>query len=235
MKLKEKIVIITGASDGIGKEIALRLSKENVKLALISRNESKLKLVSDECIKNGALDSKIYPVDITNTSKLAEVSEKILSDYKHVDILINNAGIWQKLKPFYEIDEEVIDKVIDTNLKALIHVTRLFINSLLDRDEAAIINISSKSGVTVQPGQSVYSASKYGVRGFTDVLKVDLKDTNIKVAGIYQGGTNTKLFEKVGENVITDDFTDPKDLADVVAYMLKQPKNIWLHDVRIGR
>lgn len=235
MILKEKVVVITGASDGIGKEIALRLAKEGVKLALISRNESKLKLVSDECIKKGALDSKIYPVDITDTSKLTEVSEKILSDYKYVDVLINNAGIWQKLKPFYEIDPETIDKVIDTNLKALVHVTRLFIHSLLDRDEAAIINISSKSGVTIQPGQTVYSASKFGVRGFTDVLKVDLKDTNIKVAGIYQSGTKTKLFEKVGEHMITDNYTDPKDLADVIAYMLKQPKNIWLHDVRIDR
>ncbi len=93
----------------------------------------------------------------------------------------------------------------------------------------------SKSGVLAQAGQSVYTASKYGVRGFTDVLKEDLKSSNIKVAGIYQSGTKTNMFAKVDEDVNTDSLTRPEDLADVVAFMLQQPKNIWLHDVRVGR
>ncbi len=233
MNLQKKVIVITGAGSGIGKEIALRLSKEKAKLALISLHEEKLNEVAKECKDYGAVDVKIYAVDITDTSKLEDTAFNILSDFKHVDVLINNAGVWQKLQPFYEIDSKTINRVINTNLSALIHMTRLFIDTLMDRDEAAIINISSKSGVTVQPGQSVYSASKYGVRGFTDVLRVDLKDTNVRVTGIYQGGTNTKLFEKAGENIITDNFINPSDLADVVAYILKQPPNIWINDIRI--
>jgi len=233
MNLQKKVIVITGAGSGIGKEIALRLSKEKAKLALISLHEEKLNEVAKECKDYGAVDVKIYAVDITDTSKLEDTAFNILSDFKHVDVLINNAGVWQKLQPFYEIDSKTINRVINTNLTALIHMTRLFIDTLMDRDEAAIINISSKSGVTVQPGQSVYSASKYGVRGFTDVLRVDLKDTNVRVTGIYQGGTNTKLFEKAGENIITDNFINPSDLADVVAYILKQPPNIWINDIRI--
>ena len=104
---------------------------------------------------------------------------------------------------------------------------------LKNRKESAIINVSSKSGVVPQAGQSVYTASKYGVRGFTEVLKADLKGTNVRVAGIYQSGTNTKMFEKTGEDFPIQKFTDPADLAAVIVYMLSMPERIWLHDVRV--
>jgi len=89
--------------------------------------------------------------------------------------------------------------------------------------------------VVEQEGQSVYTASKYGVRRFTEVFELDLKDTNIKVADVYQSGTNTKMFEKAGDNFSTNKFTNPSDLADVIAYMLARPDKIWLHDVRIEK
>lgn len=95
--------------------------------------------------------------------------------------LINNAGIWQKMLPAEQVEESVVDDVIATNLTALIHCTRLFLPYIKKQKEAAIINISSKSGVTGQEGQSVYSASKWGVRGFTEVLKTEFKHTNVRV------------------------------------------------------
>lgn len=233
MKLKNKIIVITGASDGIGKQIALRLAKEGTKLALIGRNEKRLAEVSKESKALGAVVAKSYVCDIRQTNKLERVVRKIISDFGSVDILINNAGVWQKLGPVETIKREVVEEVIATNLSALIHTTRLFLPVLKTRKEAAIINISSKSGVVAQEGQSVYSASKYGVRGFTEVLKADLKSGNVRVAGIYQSGTNTKMFEKVGNKPPVEKFTNPADLADVIAYMLSLPEKIWLHDVRV--
>ena len=235
MKLKNKIIVITGASDGIGKQIAFRLAKEGGKLALIARDEKRLAEVGKEAVKLGAVDVKIYVCDICQTDNLEIVIKSIISDFGTVDILINNAGIWQKLMPVDEISREVVDDVIETNLLSLIHTTRLLLPTLRLRDESAIINIISKSGVVAQEGQSVYTASKYGVRGFTEVLKADLKDTNIKVAGVYQSGTDTKMFEKTGENFPTDKFTNPSDLADVIAFMLTRPDNIWLHNVYIEK
>ena len=235
MKLKNKIIVITGASDGIGKQIALRLAKESSKLALIARDEKRLVEVSKEAKKLGAIDVKIYACDIRQTDKLEITIKSIISDFGSIDILINNAGIWQKLMPVDKISKEVVDDVIETNLLALIHITRLLLPTLRTRDEAAIINVTSKSGVVAQEGQSVYTASKYGVRGFTEVLKIDLKDTNVKVAGVYQSGTNTRMFEKAGENFPTKKFTNPSDLADVIAYMLTRPDKIWLHDVRVEK
>ncbi len=235
MNLKNKIIIITGSSDGIGKQIALRLAKENSKLALLARDKKRLDEVSKEARKLGAVDVKNYACDIRQTDKLESTIKSIISDFGTVDILINNAGIWQKLMPVDQIPEDIVDNVIKTNLTALIHTTRLLLPTLRTRNEAAIINITSKSGVVAQEGQSVYTASKYGVHGFTEVLKADLKDTNIKVAGVYQSGTNTKMFEKTGEDFPTEKFTNPSDLADIIAYMLTRPDKIWLHDIRVEK
>ncbi len=231
MNLKNKVIVITGASDGIGRQIALRLAKENVKLALIARDKEKLRDVSKEAKKLVAENVKTYSCDICETSKLEKTIKTIISDFGSVDILINNAGIWQKLMPVDELTEEVVDNVIKTNLLGLIHTTRLLLPALREREEAAIINIVSKSGVVAQKGQAVYTASKYGVKGFTEVLKEDLKGSKIRVAGIYQSGTNTKMFEKAGEDFSADKFTDPADLADVIAYILSRPEKIWIHDV----
>ena len=233
MELKNKVVVITGASDGIGKSIALRLAKDNTKLVLIARNEEKLTAVKNQALELWAASVHTYICDISDTKLLESTIASIISDLETIDVLINNAGIWQKLMPVDEIDSQRVEKIIQTNLTALIHATRLLLPVLRKRDEAAIINVSSKSGVTAQNGQSVYTATKYGVRWFTEVLKADLKETNIRVAGIYQSGTNTGMFATADQDFPIEKFTDPDDLADVVGYMLNLPKKIWLHDIRV--
>ena len=235
MNLKDKIIVITGASDGIGKEIALKLAKENAQLALIARNENKLNEVKNEAEIVGATNVKIYSCNIRNTNNLETTIKSIISDFETVDILINNAGIWQKKMQIDQISQDTIEAVIETNLSALIHTSRLLIPTLGTRDSAAIINVVSKSGVVAENLQSAYTASKYGARGFTEVLKVDLKDSNIKVAGVYQAGTKTKMFEKANENVSLEKFMESSDLADVITYMLNGLGKIWLHDVRVEK
>ncbi|MBI5356007.1 SDR family oxidoreductase [Candidatus Collierbacteria bacterium] len=234
MNLSGRTAIITGAGDGLGKQVAIKLSRQGVNLALIARDKSRLTEVKQTIQSaNKLLKVKIYPCDIRITQDLSNIVKKIIKDFRNVHILINVAGIWQKMMAVEEIDEKVVDDVIDTNLTALIHCTRLVLPILKKQAEAAIINVSSKSGVTAQAGQSVYSASKWGVRGFTEVLKADLKNTPVRVAGVYQSGTNTKMFEKTGEEVPSEKFTDPSDLADVTVYMLSRPEKIWLHEVRV--
>ena len=235
MKLKDKVIVITWASDGIGKEIALRLAQEGSKLALIARDEKRLSDVSQKAKELGASDVKFYPCDIRQTNNLENIIKSIISDFTVIDILINNAGIRQKVMPVDKIEENVVDDIIATNLSAVIHTTRLLLPTLRTREEAAIINVISKSWIISQEWQSVYTASKYGVHGFTEVLKLDLKNTNIKVAGVYQSWTNTKMFEKAWEEFSTENFTNPSDLADIIAYMLSRPAKIWLHDVRVEK
>lgn len=233
MNLKRKVAIVTGASDGLGKQIVLKLAKEGVSLALVARRKDVLDEVRRQVEKNGGSKTVSYPCDIRDSLQIKETVAKIISDFRKVNILINCAGIWQKLNLLEDISEEEVESVIRADLTGHIHFTRLMIPHLRQAREAAIINVSSKSGVTAQPGQSVYSAAKWGMTGFTEALKVDLAGTIIRVAGLYQGGVDTGMFRKAGEHLNQDKFIKPEDLADVVVFMLSRPESIWLHDVRV--
>jgi NADP-dependent 3-hydroxy acid dehydrogenase YdfG len=234
MDLKNKVVVVTGASDGIGKQVAFKLAKEGVLLALIARDEERLSLVKAECLKLGSPKVESYVCDISKQEEVKKTINKILVDFSSVDILLNIAGIWQKLNLLQDIPDEEIDSVIDIDLKGMIYVTKLLLKHFKEEDkEAIILNVSSRSGISAQGGQAIYTAAKWGVTGFTEVLKVDLKDTKIRVATVFQGGTNTEMFRKTGENFKQEKFIKPEDLADVIVFMLSSPPQIWLHDVRV--
>ncbi len=220
-------VLITGASDGIGRSIALRLSNDGYKVILCGRDKRKLSGVARECSN----DTQILAFDLNNTDE----RNKALSQVKDIDILINNAGIWHKVGGLETISEETITNVINTNLTSQILITKALLPSLKDRKESAIINIISKSGVTAQSGQSVYSASKWGMKGFTDTLRNDTSSNKIRIGAIYQSGINMKMFEKAGEDFPTNAFTEPGDLAEVVVFMLSRPKKLWIKEIHIEK
>ncbi len=235
MQLKDKVVIVTGASDGIGKHISLALAKNQAKLALIARNQKRLQQVAQQAKKLGSPKVSLYLCDLTKLDQLKETVKSIKQTFGQVDVLINNAGIWHKMKPTDQIEDEIVTQVIATNLIAPINLTRLILPLLRQRPEAIILNVISKSGVVAQPGQSIYTASKYGLRGFTEVLKEELKDTNIHVAGVYQSGVHTDMFAKAGEEFSSRDFMEPADLANIIVNMLQLPNKIWIHDIRIDK
>ncbi len=179
-------------------------------------------------------EARAYAFDLTDSEALDTTAKAILTDFGGADVLINNAGIWHKAGPLDTIEPDMLVATVQTNLTALMQLTRHMLPSLRARDEAAILNVASKSGVVAQAGQSVYTATKYGVRGFTDVLKLEEKDNGARVAGLYQSGTNTQMFAKAGEDMPNRIFTEPDDLADVVVFMLSRPPKIWMHEVRVG-
>ncbi|KKP31097.1 MAG: hypothetical protein UR21_C0016G0015 [Candidatus Woesebacteria bacterium GW2011_GWC2_31_9] len=223
MNLKNKIAVVTGASDGIGKEVCLKLAKEGVSLALIARDEGRLNEVKNKCIELGSPKVEGYICDISDNEKVKEAVNKILVDFNGVNILLNIAGVWQKLNLLENIPDEEIDSVIDIDLKGMIYVTKLFLKHFEEKaDEESIIL-----------KQNIYTAAKWGVTGFSESLKADLKGSKIKVATVYQGGTNTELFNKTGEHFNQDKFINPSDLADTIVFMLSRPSQIWLHDVRV--
>lgn len=233
MDLKNKVAVVTGASDGIGKHVALKLATSGVSLALIARNEERLNQVKEECLRLGSQKVEYFVCDISKKEEVKETKNKIITSFNSVDILLNIAGVWQKLDQLENISDDVIDEVLDINLKGLIMMTKEFMPQLKKETESIILNVSSRSGIVANAQQAVYSASKWGVTGFTEVLKVDLKGTNVRVAGLYQGKTQTDIFSKSGDNVDTSKGSKPEDLADVIVFMLSRPPQIWLHDVRV--
>jgi len=219
-----KKVLITGSSDGIGAQLALRLNKDGHSLILCGRDETKLKAVADQCG-----DATYFTFDLNDKDS----RDKVTAQIEDLDVLINNAGIWHKVGDLETISEETVADVINTNLVSQILLTKALLTQMRSREGSAIINVISKSGIVAQAGQAVYTASKYGMRGFTDVLREDTEADPIRVAGVYQSGTNTKMFEKTGEDFPVETFTEPQDLADVIAYMLSRPEKLWLNEVRI--
>ncbi|OUS04218.1 oxidoreductase [Rhodobacterales bacterium 52_120_T64] len=233
MQLKGKIAVVTGGSDGIGRHICLKLAAEGCKLAILGRNQGRLDAVVAESLAGGAVEARAYSVDLTDSNALDAAAQAILGDFGGVDILVNNAGVWHKTGPLDTIGADMLLTTVQTNLTSVMQFTRHLLPALRDGDESAVLNVVSKSGVVAQAGQSVYTATKYGVRGFTEVLKQDEAETDVRVAGLYQSGTNTGMFAKAGQDVPNKIFTEPDDLADVVVFMLSRPPKIWLHDVRV--
>ncbi|MFW8633431.1 SDR family NAD(P)-dependent oxidoreductase [Cribrihabitans pelagius] len=233
MQLNGKTVVVTGGSDGIGRHICLKLAAEGCRLAIFGRNRERLDAVAEEVRAQGAPEARAYAFDLTDAAALEQAAADVVADFGGIDILINNAGVWHKAGPLDSIPAEMLVQTVQTNLTALMQLTRHLLPSLRNRGEAAVLNVASKSGVVAQAGQSVYTATKYGVRGFTDVLKVDEAETGVRVAGLYQSGTNTGMFAKAGEEVPNEIFTEPDDLADVVVFMLSRPPKLWMHEVRV--
>ncbi len=233
MDLNNKKILITGASDGIGKVLAVQLAKLGTQLVLFGRNSEKLEASKMEAEKAGASSVATFAFDLADTQALVANCERIVNEHPDIAVVVNNAGVWVKRDQLDTVSLEQIDETMMVNLTAQIKLTKLLLPNLRQQPEAAIVNVSSRSGVLGQAGQAVYSASKWGMKGFTDVLAEDLKESNIKVAGIYQGKTATQIHAKAGEKLDLENAIDPTALAEVIVFMLAQPKNCWLNEVRV--
>jgi NAD(P)-dependent dehydrogenase (short-subunit alcohol dehydrogenase family) len=233
MELKNKRIIVTGGSDGIGRHICLKLAAVGTRLAILGRDADRLAAVEAECVAAGASEAIGIACDIQNPDAISGAVEQVTAAFGGLDILINNAGIWHKTGPLDEIPPQLLQATVQTNLTGLMQITQAAIPALRANEEGIILNVVSKSGVVAQAGQSVYTATKYGVRGFTEVLKADEENTGVRVGGVYQSGTNTGMFSKAGEDVLNHIFTEPDDLADVVVFVLSRPPKLWIHDIRI--
>lgn len=237
MNISNKTIIVTGASEGIGKEIALALARKGADIALVARSKENLLKVLSEVNTLGAKNSKIYVCDLSVEKELKSTAQQIIADFQgNIIGLVNNAGIWQKKDILENISDEELAAVINLDLVGVIRFTKEILPSLKSRAESAIINISSRSGITAQAGQSVYTAAKWGVKGFTEVLKEDLKETGVHVAGVYQGGTNTTMFHKAGETWPQEKlqtFIPASELGEMISYMLTLPARIWLSEIHV--
>lgn len=220
MELKNKHVVITGGSDGLGFAIAQKFIEKEARVHLIARDKQKLEAAKAKL--NGQVN--IYSADVGDPAAIEAVSQEI----DQVSVVINNAGVWLEGQ-ITDNSIEQIDRTIDTNLKGTIYVTRAFLPKLLKQNQAHLINISSTSGLKGRDNQAVYAASKFGVTGFTESLKNDLADTSVKVTGFYPGGMNTQLFAKTGTPKDNSDWMDPAKVAQIV-FMITQTDQTMVLD-----
>jgi NAD(P)-dependent dehydrogenase (short-subunit alcohol dehydrogenase family) len=225
MKLSGKVALVTGASEGIGRAIVDELVTHGVRCIAVSR-QAETKLHNSELVvsKN---------CDVGDPASVAALLQWVEAEYGQLDILVNNAGLWQKLGSVEDLDDGTIAQLIHTNLLGSIYVTKCSLPLLKKAPEAELVNVISKSGVVAQAGQSVYTATKYGLRGFTDVLREDLKESSVHIMAVYQAGTNTQMFGKVGDTPPLEKFTEPADLARYIVSALAAPAKFWAKELHI--
>lgn len=230
MNITHKTIFISGASDGIGRSIALAIARHDARLILAGRDQTKLDDVKSQCEKLGS-NVQTAAFDITDAAA-RESAVHSLALEGVVDVLINNAGIWHKSTPLESLEPETIEGIIATNLTAQILLTRSLIGGMKER-ETAVINIVSSAGMQGRSGRTAYAASKYGMRGFTEALRDETKGSPMRVGAVFQSGTNTQMFEKAHEDMPLAKYSQPDDLADVVVFMLTRPPKLWLNEVHV--
>jgi len=231
MILEDKVVIVTGASSGFGKDASLKFASEGSKVVLAARRLEKLEALAGEIRENGGI---AFPVqaDLTLQSDIEKLVETVLNEFGQVDILFNNAG-FGRLDWFEKLDESKdIDAMLDVNLRGLIQLTRKVLPSMLEKRSGVIINMSSIAGMVAAPLYSIYSATKYGVRGFTEALRREVRPFGIQVCGIYPGGAATEFSRHSGNSEFKRKVKTPKFIRMTSEYVAQKAVNLARHPRR---
>jgi len=191
MKFENETVLITGATRGIGKAVALSFAKEGANIAIIGRNEVALQQISDE-IKQLGRECIFFACDVANSQNVQETVNKILDKYNRIDILINNAGITRD-NLLLRMSENDWDDVMSTNLKGVFNFTKAVSRGMLKAKKGKIISIASIIGMTGNAGQANYAASKAGIIGFTKSVAKELASRGITANAIAPGYIETEM------------------------------------------
>lgn len=192
VSLQDKVVLITGASSGFGEEAALLFAREGASVVLAARRIDRMQ-AQVERLQSEGCEAMATPVDVANPADIKNMVKSVMENYDRIDILFNNAGFgrldwFEKLNPARDIHTQVA-----VNLTGLMYVTHEVLPHMLKRKSGHIINMSSVAGWTGSPQYAVYSATKFGVRGFTESLRRELMDQGIMVSGVYPGPASTEF------------------------------------------
>jgi len=214
MNFKDKTVIITGGSEGVGAATARAFAKAGANLVLVARNKKNLETIAEEL--RAITRVEIMAMDVADADACVNLFKKAQFEFERIHVLVNNAGYHER-GPVETVSADDLGKMIDVNLKAPIMLCRYAIPYIRAAGEGAIINVASLAGRTPVPGAATYSASKFGLRAFTFSLAEELQDTNIKLAIISPGPIDTG-FIMSNIDIVTDlTFSQPLSTADDVA------------------
>ena len=190
----EKVILITGASRGIGRNMAIELAKEG-NIVIANYNNSEKQAIS---LKNENKNIDIYKADVSKTEEVKNMFKFIIEKYGKIDVLINNAGIY-KFNFIQDISEEEWDSIINTNLKSVFLCSKEAIKNMVTKNEGCIINISSVDGLVGQACEVHYCASKAGIDGITKALAKEVGSNNIRVNSIAPGAIKTDINSATSE------------------------------------
>ena len=218
--LAGKVSIVTGAGRGIGRAISVLLGRSGSRVALAARSESQLRAVGEEIRDQGG-EALVVPTDLSLDEEIERLVTATLEKWGSIDHLINNAG-WGKTGPILKAKREDWDATFRVNLRAPMVLSQLVLPKLMEKGEGAIINISSVSGKSGQANTAAYSASKFGLIGFTESLYEEVREYGIKVTVILPGFVDTPMIPPI-KRLDRTRMIRPEDIARAVLFVLTSP------------
>lgn len=237
--LKDRIVLVTGASSGIGAACARVLAKDGARLILNARRKERLEALASELRLRHGTNSYVSPFDVRDFSQVKNAVENLPAEWQAIDILVNNAGLARGLDPLHEGHIEDWEEMIDSNVKGLLYMTRLVVPGMVKRGRGHVVNIASIAGIQTYPKGNVYCASKAAVRAISDGLKQDLTGTPIRVTAISPGLVETEFAEvrfrgnkeRAAQNYRGLTPLTGDDVADAVHFCVTRPPHVNINEV----
>ena len=237
--VKDKIVLVTGASSGIGAACAKVFAEEGASLILVARRLERLQELAKELQETFNCQVYALEMDVSDRAQVELTLSSLPEPWHEIDILINNAGLSRGLDKLYEGDIQDWEEMIDTNVKGLLYVTRFIVPGMVNRGKGQVINIGSIAGHQTYPGGNVYCATKAAVKALSEGLKLDLLGTPIRVSSVDPGLVETE-FSQVrfhGDNQRADKVYQGmtpltgKDIAEIVLFCATRPAHVNLSDI----
>lgn len=227
--MEAKHVVITGAGSGLGASLALKYSEMGYHVTLLGRTVSKLRHIAD---KMNTENVSVYTIDVSSAEEVSNVFAEIKEESGKIDVLVNNAGVGI-FDDAENISTDAVDQMIDINLKGTIYCTQAVLPEMKERNEGTIIQVISTAGLTGKTSESVYCASKFGARGFTESIIKELNETDIHVLAAYMGGMKTSFWDDIYTKEEIQHLMDPDDVADIILANVKARKYLTVPEIVI--
>lgn len=234
-------IMITGATSGIGLAIAQAFAKAGDNLILTGRRQDRLGQIQADLASQYGVKVWTYAMDVTQLDQVKAYCRQVLDQVGQIHILVNNAGLALGLAPYQDYDLEDMTTMVDTNLKGLMAVSRMILPSMVAANEGHLINIGSTAGLYAYAGAAVYAATKAAVKVFSDGVRIDTIDKNIKVTTIQPGIVETDFssvrfhgdLERAKTVYQGIDALQAQDIADITLYIANQPAHVQISDITV--
>ena len=239
MTLQDRIVLITGASSGIGSATARVFAQAGAKLILTARRQDRLEELADELGKEFASSTQLLPLDVRDAIAVESAISNLSADWSSIDVLINNAGLSRGLEKLQAGSIQDWEEMIDTNIKGLLYFTRAIVPGMISRGRGHVVNLGSTAGHQTYPNGNVYCATKAAVRVISEGLKQDLLGTPVRVSSVDPGLVETEFSQvrfrgdterakKVYQGLTP---LTPTDVADVIFFCVTRPLHVNISEV----
>ena len=238
-RIEGKTVVLTGATAGIGEACAHALADRGAELVLVARREERLASVAADVAAATGRTPTTFALDVRDRPGIGRLLEFLDQGGKHVDVLVNNAGLARGLDTVQTGRHDDWDEMIDTNVKGVLNMSRALLPGMVERDSGHIVNIGSIAGHIVYPKGNVYNATKYAVRALTEATSLDLVGTRVRVSSVDPGLVETDFSlvrfrgdaERARQVYEGVDTLLPEDIADAVCYVINTPPHVNVLDM----